>query len=139
MENEEKKDLVKLAIVILSQAVIDAYLGSRSIKKKTMEWFAGEDYHIIARILMQNGVRVENIFDLPYSWGDIPNLISKRAELLYVRCKAVNYLEDTNENKYLLGKAIAESSSNKNLIKVSTRKKKYKGIKGLQMVNSSLL
>lgn len=128
---EENKSLVKIVIAILAQAVIDAYIGSRSMKKKSREWFRSDEFKVVANLLRQNGIKPQNLFDLPCSWDEIQELSTKRGEILYIKCKAVNYLEGTNENRYMLGTA-----DGKGLIKVSTRKKLKEG---LQLVNPSML
>ncbi len=127
---EKNKSLVKLVIAILAQAVIDAYIGSRSVRKKSREWFRSDEFKVVINFLRQNGIKPQNLFDLPCSWDEIKEL-SKRGEILYIKCKAVNYLEGTNENRHMLG------TYGKGLIKVSTRKKKLK--EGLQLVNPSML
>lgn len=121
------KDLTKLMVAILAQAIIDAYMGSRSVKKKALSWFKSEDFKIVTNILRQNGVRPRNIFGIPCSWDAIPETSVER---LYFKCKAIDYLEE-NANRYLLG-----TVDGKVLTKVSKRKKNYKG---LQLANPSML
>lgn len=133
---EENKNLVKLMIAILSQAIIDAYIGSRYVKKKTIEWFSSDDYKIVTNLLKQHGIRPQNIFDLPCSWDDIPKKLSKDGELLYIKCKAVNYLEGANS--YLLGREVVERRIKK-LIKISTRKKKFRDFDAIQLVNLAMI
>jgi|GEM_PF-6070834 len=132
---EKDKNLIKLACAILAQAVIDTYLGSRNIRKKAVEWFHGDGFLTIANILKQSGIKPQDMFDLQCSWGDIPALLSKRGELLYVKCKAVNYLEGTEQNKYVLGRV--RGKGKRNLMKISTRKKKHES--AIQLVSDFML